>query len=62
MGQGPHVHISENMFGRPDTRFKLELGDQICALLIEVGVYPVLMRDIRKILYSWRFGGRCHMI
>jgi hypothetical protein len=56
-GQGPLVQIHEKMRGRLDTRFKLELGDRLYALLVEMGVYPVLMRDIRKntiLLELWR--------
>jgi hypothetical protein len=54
-GQGPRVQIPD--MHRPDTRFRLELGDRLCALLVEVGVLPVLMRDIREdpmLLELWR--------
>jgi hypothetical protein len=38
--QGHRVHISSGMCHRLDTRFKLELGDQVSTLLNEVGVHP----------------------
>jgi hypothetical protein len=34
--QGPQVQIPDSMHHRPDTIFRLELGDQISALLTEV--------------------------
>ena len=45
------------MHRRPDTRFRLELGDQISTLLTKVGIFPDLMRDIREypiLLDIWR--------
>jgi hypothetical protein len=42
-GQGPRVQIPDDMCRRPDTRFRLELGDRLSALLTEVGVFPTLM-------------------
>jgi hypothetical protein len=45
--QGPQVQIPDGMHRRLDTRFRLELGDQISALLTKVGVFPALMRDIK---------------
>ena len=32
--------------GRLDSRFRFELGDQLCALIIEARVRPTTMRDI----------------
>jgi hypothetical protein len=56
-GQVPQAHIPGSMRHRLDTRFRLELGDQLCALLVEVGVHPVMMQDIREypmLLDIWR--------
>ena len=42
---------------RPDSRFRLELGDQLCAFFVEVGVRPATMRDIRadgRLVHMWR--------
>jgi hypothetical protein len=41
------VQILDVMRRMPDTRFRLELGDRLSALLTKVGVCPALMRDIR---------------
>ena len=32
--------------GRLDSRLKMELGDQLCALFVEARVRPTTMRDI----------------
>jgi hypothetical protein len=44
--QGPRVHIPDDMHYRPNTRFRLELGDRLSSLLIDVGVFPALMQEI----------------
>jgi hypothetical protein len=57
MGQGPWVQIPDDMHRSPNTRFRLELGDRISALLTEVGVRPALMHDIMAystLLDIWR--------
>ena len=45
---GPHVaQVSTSVARRrPDTRFRMELGDQLCALLVEGEVMPATMREI----------------
>jgi len=55
--QGPWVHIPDDMHYRPNTRFRLELGDRLSTLLIEVGVCPALMQEIMEdptLLEIWR--------
>ena len=70
-GQVTRVQISGDMRHRSYTRFRLELGDQICALLVELGVHPVLMQDIKAnpmLLDIWRDMSRdmvplmCHIV
>jgi hypothetical protein len=65
------VQILSGMRHRPDTRFKLDLGDQLSTLLTKVGVCPTLMRDIRAdptLLEIWREMSRdlmplmCHIV
>ena len=41
--QGRSVQILDDMYHRLDTRFRLELGDRLSALLNGVGVHPTLM-------------------
>ena len=43
--------------GRLDSRYRMELGDQITALIIEAGIRPANMRDIQtdgRMLHMWR--------
>ena len=43
--------------GRLDTRYKMELGDQLTALIVEAGIRPATMRDIQadgRLLHMWR--------
>ena len=43
--------------GRLDSRLRMELGDQLCALIFEGGVRPATMRDIQadgRLVYMWR--------
>ena len=43
--------------GRPDTRYRMELGDQLSALIFEVGIKPAHYRDIQvddRLLQMWR--------
>ena len=49
--------------GRLDSRFRLELGDQLYALIVEEGVMLATMRDIQanvRLLNMWR-GMSCDM-
>ena len=42
---------------RLDSRLRMELGDQLCALFVEVGVRPTIMRDIQasgRLVHMWR--------
>ena len=42
---------------RPDSRLRMELGDQLCALFLEVGVRPTTMREIQvdaRLVQMWR--------
>ena len=46
----PHAGASVPPFarrGRLDTRYMMELGDQLSALIVEVGIRPVYYRDIQ---------------
>ena len=43
VGQGPRVQIPDDIRYRLDTRFRLELGEQLFALLTEVGVFLVMI-------------------
>ena len=47
-GQGPRVQILGGMRHKPDTIFKLDLGDRLSALLTEVGFFPILMQYIKE--------------
>ena len=43
--------------GRLDSRLRMELGDQLCALMVEAGVRLATMRDIQadgRLLHIWR--------
>ena len=42
---------------RPNSRLRMELGDQLCALFVEVGVRPDTMRNIQgdaRLVQMWR--------
>jgi hypothetical protein len=43
MSQGPQVLIPDDMHRRPNTKFRLELGDRLSTLFIKVGVCPAMM-------------------
>ena len=43
--------------GRLDSRYRMELDDQLTALIFEVGIRPATMRDIHadgRLLHMWR--------
>ena len=43
--------------GRLDSRYRMELGDQLIALVVEASIKPANMRDIQvdgKLLHMWR--------
>ena len=43
--------------GRLDTRYMMELGNQLIALIVEAGIRPAHMRDIQadgRLLQMWR--------
>ena len=43
--------------GRPDTRYRMELGDQLSALIIEAGIRPAHYKDIHaddRLIRMWR--------
>ena len=43
--------------GRLDSEYRMELGDQLTALIVEVGISPANMRDIQadgRLLHMWR--------
>ena len=43
--------------GLLDTRYRMELGDQLTALIVEAGIRPAHMRDIQadgRLLHMWR--------
>ena len=43
--------------GRLHRRYKMELGDQLTALIVEAGIRPATMRDIQadgRLLHMWR--------
>ena len=43
--------------GRPDTSYMMELGDQLSALIVEVGIRPTHYRDIQaddRLIQMWR--------
>ena len=43
----PQVQIPMGMRRRDDIRFRMELGDQLCRLLVDEGVCPATIRDIQ---------------
>ena len=44
----PHVaQVPAGVRGRPNTIFRMDLGEQICQLLVEEGVKLATMREIR---------------
>ena len=43
----PQVQILAGMQCRPYIRFMMEMDDRLCALLVEEGVRPKTVRDIR---------------
>ena len=46
----PHADAPVPPFARrsrPDTRYRMELGDQLSALIVEAGIMPANMRDIQ---------------
>ena len=49
--------------GQLDSKYRMELGDQLTALIIEVGIRSANMRDIQadgRLLHMWR-GMPCDM-
>ena len=38
---------SSTRCGRPETRYRMELGNQLCALIIDAGIKPAHYRDIQ---------------
>ena len=49
--------------GRLNSRLRMELGDQLCALIVEEGVRPATMRDIQvdgSLVHMW-IGMLCDM-
>ena len=55
---GPHVtQVPTGVRHRPDTRFRMELGNQLCRLLVEEGVRPTTIREIKaddRLATIWR--------
>ena len=51
----PIPHFSRH--GRLDRRLRMELGDQLCALILEARLMPTTMRDIHansRLVHMWR--------
>ena len=43
--------------GRPETRYMMELGNQLCALIVDAGIRSTHYRDIQadaRLLQMWR--------
>ena len=43
--------------GRPETRYRMELGNQLCALIVDAGIRPAHYRDIYandRLFRMWR--------
>ena len=45
--------------GQLDTRYRMELGDQLSALIVEVGIRPAHYRDIQADDRLYRCGEAC---
>ena len=43
--------------GRPETRYRMELANQLCALIVDAGIRPAHYREIQaddRLLWMWR--------
>ena len=51
------MQIPVGMCHRANIQFRMELGDELCRLLVDEGVCPTLIRDIqadRRLPHLWR--------